>query len=237
MLPLVENAQSWLGGVLDFVYPPLCLGCGGFYEGEGSVCERCRDTIQRLADPICLNCLSVLPGRPRCPICADLSLPLFSYGVYASPLKEIILQYKFKGVTSPAALMADLIRRQFGDRLAELMPAVLVPIPLFPGRENQRGYNQAALLAHELAVLMETTVDETLIFRTAKRKPQASLRLRERVKNIRGVFEAVEAEGAPRRVILLDDVVTSGATVLEATQTLSDAGHEVVAVVTIAHGT
>lgn len=236
MLVLVKSVPTWLGGLLDFVYPPLCLGCGGFYDGESSVCERCLGAIQQLDDPICLNCLSVLSGATRCPVCAELSLPLFAYGVYAPPLKDIILQFKFKGVTKPAVLMASLIWSQFGARLTTLKPAVLAPIPLFPGRENQRGYNQAALLAKELAVLMETPVDESLIFRTEKRKPQASLRLRQRMRNIRGVFAAVPAGETPRRIILLDDVVTSGATVLEATRVLSEAGHEVVAVVSIAHG-
>lgn len=220
----------------DFVYPPLCLGCGGFYDGEHNVCERCFQTIHRFEDPICLNCLSVLIGEPRCPICADLSLPLFALGDYAPPLKDIILQFKFKGITTPARLMAEMLWRQFGDRLTKLKPAVLAPIPLHPSRESQRGYNQAALLTDQLAALMDVPVDNNLIFRIEKRKPQASLRLKQRIKNIKGVFEAPPAEGPVQKLLLLDDVVTSGATVLEATRTLTDAGHEVAAIIAIAHG-
>jgi len=237
MQSLAETVQTWLGGVIDFVYPPLCLGCGEFYEGEDGVCEQCRDRIQKLPHPTCLNCLSVLPDRPRCPVCGDLSLPMFAYGDYTSPLKDIILQYKFKGVTSPATLLARLLWDEFGDRLSQLTPTVLVPVPLHPGRESRRGYNQAALLARSLAVHMENSVEENILFRVARRKPQASLRLRQRVKNIRGVFKAAPAADDPPRIILLDDVVTSGATVLEATRVLNRAGYEVVAVVTIAHGT
>ncbi|MDH3891792.1 MAG: ComF family protein [candidate division Zixibacteria bacterium] len=236
MVSLRETANSCLGVLWDFVYPPLCLGCGGFYDGEHSVCERCFETIHRFEDPICLNCLSVLAGGPRCPICTDLSLPLFALGDYAPPLKDIILQFKFKGITTPARLMAGLLWQQFGDRLTMLNPTVLVSIPLHPGRESQRGYNQAALLTDQLGLLMDVPVNNNLLTRIEKRKPQASLRLRQRMKNIKGVFEATPAEGPMRGLLLVDDVVTSGATVLEATRTLTEAGYEVVAIAAIAHG-
>lgn len=236
MISLRETSSSWLSVLWDFVYPPLCLGCGEFYDGEHNVCERCIRTIHRFEDPLCLNCLSVLVGEPRCPICADLSLPLFALGDYAPPLREIILQFKFKGITTPAQLMAELLWRQFGDRLDKFKPVVLVPIPLHPSRENQRGYNQAALLADQLAELMKVEVANNLIFRIEKRKPQASLSLKERMKNIKGVFEASPAEGPRHSLLLIDDVVTSGATVLEATRVLTDAGYEVAAIIAIAHG-
>lgn len=236
MISLREISGNCLGILWDFVYPPICLGCGEFCDSEHGVCESCLRSIHRFEDPICLNCLSVLVGEPRCAVCADLSLPLFALGDYAQPLRDIILQFKFKGITTPARLMADLLWQQFDSRFAKLKPVVLVPIPLHPGRESQRGYNQAALLADQLAELMDVPVHHNLIFRVEKRKPQASLSLRERIKNIKGVFVAAPAEDRRGRLILVDDVVTSGATVLEATRTLTAAGHQVAAIIAIAHG-
>ena len=236
MLSLRETSDSWLSVLWDFVYPPLCLGCGEFYDGEHNVCERCHTNIHRFEDPTCLNCLSVLVGEPRCVICDDLSLPLFALGDYTPPLKDIILQFKFKGITTPARLLAEMMWQQFGERLMKLNPTAIVPIPLHPGRESQRGYNQATVLADQLATLMDVPVDNNLIFRIEKRKPQASLRLRERIKNIKGVFEATPADSSKHRLLLLDDVVTSGATVLEATRMLTGAGYEVAAIIAIAHG-
>lgn len=236
MLSIRETTSSCLRVLWDFVYPPLCLGCGEFCDEDQEVCATCLKALVRYEDPICLNCLSVLAGVPRCPVCAELSLPLFALGDYVSPLRDIILQFKFKGITTPARLMADLLWRQFGGRLEKFKPVVLAPIPLHPTRESERGYNQAALLANQLGALMDVTVDNELIFRVENRKPQASLKLRERIKNIKGVFKAAPAERSGMRLLLLDDVVTSGATVLEATRVLTDAGYEVVAIVAIAHG-
>ena len=236
MLSLWETSDPLMSVLWDFVYPPLCLGCGEFYDGDHNVCERCHRKIHRFEDPTCLNCLSVLVGEPRCRICADLSLPLFALGDYTPPLKDIILQFKFKGITTPARLLAEMMWQQFGDRLMKLNPTALVPIPLHPGRESQRGYNQAVILSDQLATLMDVPVDKNLIFRVEKRKPQASLRLRQRMKNIKGVFEAIPADSSTHRLLLLDDVVTSGATVLEATRVLTDAGYEVAAIIAIAHG-
>ncbi|MEA3296820.1 MAG: ComF family protein [candidate division Zixibacteria bacterium] len=231
----VKNTVWWQG-LLDFVFPPLCLGCGVFNDGELDICEKCLAAIDRYQYPICLNCETVITGKAKCPACGEKSLPLFAFGNYRYPLKEIVIQFKFHGVTSPAKILADLINQQFGERIAALKTAALVPIPLFPSRENHRGYNQAVLFAEQLSKLLAISVRGDIIFRDRKRKPQAKLNLRQRSMNIKGVFSVIEPSEKLMRVILVDDVVTSGATVQEAARVLKAANYHVCAVISMAHG-
>ena len=232
---MVKRA-TWLHGALDFVFPPLCYGCGVFSESRIGICERCLAAIDRYRDPVCLSCQSVLPSAVSCPLCGDEAFVLFACGHYEPPLKEIVLQFKFRGITSPAAVMAGMLDEQFGDQIRRLNAVALVPIPLYPSRQNYRGYNQAALLARQLSPRLGLPVREGVILRIKKRRPQARLNLKKRATNIRGVFVVPRPAEESSTVILVDDVVTSGATVLEARKTLIGAGYRVAGVIAIAHG-
>ena len=111
-----------------------------------------------------------------------------------------------------------------------------MPVPLYPSREHYRGYNQAAILADELAHRLDFEVRRDLLARVKQRKPQAKLDVRHRVRNIKDVFEVIRPpDDNVKDLILVDDVVTSGSTVLEAKRTLENAGFKVKAVVSIAH--
>jgi ComF family protein len=223
-------------GLLDFVFPPLCLGCGCFIEEPSCVCRFCLEKIEAYQHPICLGCWQSLPERLRCPICQEDSVPLFVYGGYASPMQEIIIQFKFRGMTLPATQFAPPLYRQFQKQLEALDAAIVIPMPLHPSRERFRGYNQAALFAEQIAELLDLPVREDILFRIKKRKPQAKLELKKRARNIQGVFAVLQDAPEETKVILVDDVVTSGATALEARKVLQQAGYKVAAVVAIAHG-
>ncbi len=230
------TTDSWVRPLWDFIYPPLCLGCGDFCKQSIQVCEKCQRALILNEHPVCLSCFSVLGSSSSCSMCVRQALPLYALGDYAPPLREIILQFKFKGITKPAGWLAALLDEQFGDRLKQLKPFVLVPVPLHPSRENYRGYNQSTLLAEQLGPLLKVPINEQLIKRVEKRRPQAKLSMKQRKKNIRGVFRSSPSEERTQRLILLDDVVTSGATATEAANSLRAAGHDVIAVVSLAHG-
>ncbi len=236
MLSSLTDKSPLLKGLLDFVFPPLCLGCGAFNPHHAAVCEGCLQSIDTYDHPICLSCFELIPDAKGCPICRDKYVPLFAYGNYASPLQEIIIRFKFKGITTPAALFAPLLYEQFQKQLQSLKAEMLIPVPLYPSREKHRGYNQAALFAEQLAELLDLPVRKDIIFRVEKRKPQAKLKFERRVENIKGAFTVAEEAENSERVILVDDVVTSGATATEARNELEKAEYKVCAVVAIAHG-
>lgn len=238
-LEMILERLPLLRGLLDFVFPPLCSGCGEFTENRYAVCKRCLESIDWHQRPFCLTCGGIVETEKGCRQCETDSFPLYSAGNYADPLQQIVIRYKFHSATGAAALIATKVSEQFAPWLAKYKPVLLVPIPLHPGREHRRGYNQATLFATELGKLLDMDVNDGIIFRTKKRKPQSKLKQAARAANIKGVF-AVGGDAAfeveTQKLILVDDVVTSGQTVLEARKTLQASGYEVVAVIAMAHG-
>ncbi len=228
--------QEWLKGFLDFFFPPLCLGCGTFYEGEDSICETCFQKIEEFAHPFCLNCDSIVPSHSQCPICLKDSALLYVFADYRPPLKEIIINFKFRGITSPARTFARLISEKFEKQLAGLNAQAIAPIPLHAARKNHRGYNQAELLARDLASVTNLQLADNILYRYKRSRPQSRLELKKRQANVAGVFTAVKCENDIKRVLLVDDVVTTGATVLEAKKCLEKNGYTVVGIMAIAHG-
>lgn len=232
----IERAvPQWLYGLVDFVFPPLCLGCGEYTEDSHGICRKCRQAIDFFAHPFCANCLGVIPAAGRCVNCGEKSVPLYACADYASPTEEIIIQYKFRGITTPAAYFAERLHDRFSEEIAALRCDTLLPIPLHARRENRRGYNQAALFAGHLAGLMQLELDTDTLVRTKRRRLQSRLGYAQRARNIRGVFEVVSPPPEGYQVILVDDVVTSGATVREAQETLRQSGCRVVAIISMAH--
>jgi ComF family protein len=223
-------------GLLDFAFPPLCVGCGDFCERPIPLCSACLRRLQTYDFPFCLTCGQMISDVPECSNCRERSFVLFAFGNYVDPLKEAIAHFKFKGITSPAGLIAERIVEKFHEGILMLEPHALVPIPLHPSREHARGYNQAELLSEELSKRLDIPTDCGILIRTKKRKEQARLSDRDRERNIAGVFEAVADAEPGETVILVDDVVTGGYTVTEAKRELERAGFRVPAAIAMAHG-
>ena len=236
MLTKWFKEQPLLQGMLDFIFPPLCAGCGKFEDSQHCICKQCLKRILRYDNPICLNCESEMITSTGCPNCKEKQFPLFVYGGYRPILNEIIIQYKFKNILAVADLLTPLLYEKFCNDINKIKPTVLVPIPLHPTRENQRGYNQALILAEKLSALSEIKVSTDLIYRIKNRTPQAKLDIKQRSRNIKGVFKVDESYENKEMILLVDDVVTTGATVKEAKKMLEAYGHKVVGVAALAHG-
>lgn len=231
----VKSGSGWLQGLIDFVYPPLCLGCGDYTENDSGICESCWAAIDTYSFPFCLSCMDFIPSGYKCPVCKGESLPLYAYGDYADPLEQIIIQFKFKGITRSSQVFAGLLTDRFGADILSLGAEALVYVPLHARREMYRGYNQAEVFARDLSAGLGLEVCTDVLRRARKRRPQARLSLSKREINIKGVFEIDRPPENLSRVILVDDVVTSGSTVREAIRTLEEANIRVLAVIALAH--
>jgi ComF family protein len=233
----------WLGhGLLDLVYPPTCLNCDAPMTAPDTLCPTCFARMRPITAPLC----------PR------LGLP---FEVYLGPdaLSAEALADPPPFGRARAAVVYDEIagtvvsRLKYGDRpelarfCARLMAgaghelwgddAVLVPVPLHRARQLARRYNQSAELALQLGRLTGMAVDTTLVQRTRKTRQQVGLSGDGRQRNVAGAF-AVHPEiimrAAGRRVVLVDDVYTTGATTKAVTRALLKGGVETVDVVTFA---
>ncbi|MBK7141225.1 MAG: ComF family protein [bacterium] len=225
-----------VGPLLEFAFPTLCLGCGEQTDSTIQVCDRCFSGIDRYTEPFCLTCKRQLFDRPDCPDCKSDSWLLFPYGNYVDPLKEIVISFKFRSLTGAADFAVEGICEQFSERIFSLEPTWLVPIPLYPMRQLIRGYNQAEILADKLGERLNLPVASDFLVRKKRRREQARLSEHERPANVHGVFEAMADADPGERVILVDDVVTSGATVAEARRILIEAGFDVPGCISLAHG-
>jgi ComF family protein len=206
--------------LLDALFPPKCAGCK--VRGHW-LCPDCLRRIDRFAEPLCAVCrqplaLGVAHGCGR--NAASVSL-LVAVGFHAGPLREAIHALKYQGRHGIAATLAGLLTPLLTPLLQE--GDLVVPVPLHPSRERERGYNQSARLAAELAYLHPVEVVPAALRRTRATAQQTTLSGTQRAANVRGAFEASPLV-VGRRVWLLDDVCTTGATLGACAQALRQAG-------------
>jgi ComF family protein len=238
--------REWAVAALDLVFPALCPVCATLL-GAGRrdpLCGGCWHAIQRIASPLCETCglpfqvfdatRTPAGAAARCGECA-MAPPAFDWaragGVYAGPLREAVQRLKFARKPALARPLADLVLEQWAGRL----PAVdaVVPVPLARARERARGFNQAMLVAERVAGGLGVRLEARWLVRARDTAPQTDLDGPARRANVRGAFIAPAAV-AGRDVALVDDVLTTGATVSECARVLRAAGASSVGVLTVA---
>jgi ComF family protein len=231
--------RAWALAALDLVFPALCPVCDAML-GEGRhdpLCGACWSAIPRLGPPCCRRCGVPLASAlvPECGGCLadppawDWARAAADYG---GVVREAIHALKFGGRRSLARPLADVILTQCADALAAGVSG-LVPVPLARDREQARGYNQAALLAEAIAAGVGVRVRARWLARVRATRPQSDLGAAERSANVRGAF-AADPAAAGQHVVVVDDVLTTGATAAECARTLRAAGAVRVGVLTVA---
>lgn len=210
------------------------------YAG-GRLCAQCRSRLRLVRPPYCVVCGRAFASRAGsmrlCGRCL-LRLPRYdrarSVGLYAGSLREAVHELKYRGRTAMAVPLSELLAGQ-GARMGSPHHCdVLVPVPLHVRRLRQRGFNQSALLAQRLARAWHIPCDVAALQRQRWTAPQTGLDRRRRLANLRGAFAASRARCRGKRMLLIDDVYTSGATVNECARALKAAGAARVEVLTLA---
>jgi ComF family protein len=229
--------------VLDLVLPPLCLKCREPVAAPQSVCATCWNEIRFLSAPHCAQCGLPFPhalgsgvkcaaciAKPPRFVCARAAV------AYDDASRDLILSFKHADRLEAVPLFARWINTAASDALAGA--DVLVPVPLHWLRLARRRYNQAAVLAHAVSKLARLPVDTTVLTRARATPSQGEMpSARARLKNVAGVFAVAEKAKpriAGRRLVLVDDVLTTGATLNACTKALLKAGAATVAAVTLA---
>jgi len=208
---------------LDLALPPVCAGC---YREGAPLCPECRPSLDVR--------LSAVPGVPV-GLAADLPAPLLQLewcAPFTGVTRRALHQLKYAGERRMATPLGEAIAARW--RVAGAGGEVLVPVPASADRIRERGYDQAVLLARVAGRRLHLPVAEAL-GRARTTAAQFDLGRAERDANVRGAFEVVEAAGiAGRWVVLVDDVVTTGATIAACAEALLAAGALAVSGVTAA---
>ena len=239
--------RSLCRGLRNLVYPQICLACKIKLRQpaiDSLVCEKCWRGIKRNIPPFCSLCGRHLDkhnfSKNCCPDCARRQ-PHFdralSTASYEGALKELIHEFKYKG--------KDYLGRTLSRLLAEFIREYkvpmeyidyIVPVPLHTARLRQREFNQAEVLSRFIAAEFNTALLDNTLVRHKNTRTQAELEGQERIINVRGSFSVKErALLVNKNILLVDDVLTTGATCSEAAYALKKAGAGIVFALTLAN--
>ncbi|RLC67526.1 MAG: ComF family protein [Chloroflexi bacterium] len=216
----------------DLVFPPRCVGCR---QAGVWLCTECLSQISRVEPPFCVRCGDAVHAGGLCARCrtSPLQIELIrSVFYFEGVLRKAMHWFKYRGRTVLAEPLGELMAAYWTQHP---MPIdVVVPVPLHAARLRERGYNQAALLAHEMARRVGLTVDERVLLRQRATAPQVELDAEQRKENVQQAFRCSGNGLKGRRVLLIDDVCTTGATLEACAIALYDGGAREVRALTLA---
>lgn len=233
LAPLMRDRLSGLAGrAIGLVYPPTCIGCAGATGEVHGLCPRCWSGMGFIERPYC--------ERLGTPFAYEIGGPLLSPAAIADPpvfararavarydgtARELVHRLKFGDRLDLAEAMGVMMARAGAELLAEA--DILVPVPLHPLRLWQRRFNQSMALAAVIARRQGLIVDPFILARVRRTRQQVGLTRPQRAQNLQGAFRVPasrrqDVEG--RRIVLVDDVVTTGATANAASRALLRAG-------------
>lgn len=218
--------------MLDLIYPRRCPVCQDIVvakEPGALICSLCRRHLPYIREPRCLKCGKEVE-REEQEYCADClqhpkhyrkGYPLFAY---KAPVREGVQAFKYHNRREYAGFYGEALTEQFGTEFQELGLDGILPVPLHRRRLRRRGYNQAELLAVQLGKRLDVPVYAHLLVRTVDTVPQKDLNDRERMENLKRAFHFHENKVQLNRVLLIDDIYTTGSTIEACTQVLLHAG-------------
>ena len=234
--------MTFAAKALDLFLPPLCLSCDTPVAGHGTLCAACWSGLQFITAPYCSGCGAPFDAPVGdgqiCAACLTYP-PIFKTArsaiIYGDASRDLILGFKHGDRTHLASTLAGWMRRA-GQ---EFWPTAdfIIPVPLHRWRLFKRRYNQAAMLAQKIAAETKTSLLVDGLLRLKPTPVQGHRNRKEREANVRGAFAVNPRHAAAmqdKNIILIDDVLTTGATLNECSRVLLAAGAKAVHVLTLA---
>ncbi|HEY5911235.1 MAG TPA: ComF family protein [Verrucomicrobiae bacterium] len=243
---IAHSIRTWLNAGLGFVYPEVCQICGKARAtpAECFVCAGCRARIRLIQPPFCERCGMPFQGqittRFECENCRDAGLQ-FQYAraavVAGEQVLELVHRYKYHRAFWCEPLLADFLIRAAGPELKQQHWDLIVPVPLYPARQREREFNQAERLGRRLAAATGIQLDTRLLKRVRATETQTRLSREERRRNMHNAFAVNPRRSlSGERIVLIDDVFTTGATTSACSRVLRAAGAGALCVWTVARG-
>ena len=229
---LIEN-------ILNITLPYRCLKCGKILEQEGYLCDKCASEISFITSPYCQRCGQPLNDKVKfCAGCAGGKHRFYrlarSAMIYDDSDKNLILGFKFFDHTENANLLAAMLKVA-GKDIFDAGVDLLIPVPLHYTRLIKRRYNQSALLATKLGEMSKISVDYFSLIRHRKTRPQVEFSGKARISNVKNAFSVKNPQQIKgKRIVLIDDVMTTGSTLKECSSALKKAGAKSVDILTVA---
>ncbi|UCD83634.1 MAG: ComF family protein [Deltaproteobacteria bacterium] len=233
-----------LSAIIDLIFPPCCPICKHLGEISSSqrLCPQCQGDIKLIISPLCTICgLPFTANEGEDHLCGNCLTEKRYFtvaravGVYQGTLQKAIPMFKYRMNTPLTKTLGDILITNCEKLLNPYAYDLLIPVPLHRSRLRERGFNQALILAREVENKIHLPLDYLNLQRIRDTQPQTSLKEKERKKNVRGAFRLREERKVKdKRILLVDDVYTTGATVNECSRVLKRAGTKRVDVLTLA---
>jgi len=231
-----RSGFKWLLTVLNLLFPQNCIFCSGDRrEGGEYLCRTCFNDIGLIHAPICFVCgvpADISYDYPQdefaCGVCRQSPYKFDrarSLGHYDTVLRQLIHHFKYQKQLGVLSDIDCLLEKYFSEFGKEYLGLTVSPIPLHFNKMRERGFDQAFLLARQVARVLHAPLESALLKRVAETSAQATKTKAERAQNIKGAFEVNRPEWVEgKNILLVDDVFTTGATANEAAKTLKKAG-------------
>jgi ComF family protein len=247
MSGLAQQVTGWFNAGLSFVFPEACQLCNQqrATPAEGFVCEHCRARVRFIEPPFCERCglphEGAITTQFECANCRDLS-PHYSFArssvVARDQVLDVIHRYKYHRAFWFEPFLAELLARRAVPHLARERWDLILPVPLHRTKLREREFNQAERLARRLSRASGIPLDSDALKRVVATRTQTLLSREERLVNVRQAFSVAKGRALARqRIVLVDDVFTTGATTSACARILREAGASEVCVWTVARGT
>jgi competence protein ComFC len=243
---MASSFKKFANTAIGFIYPNVCQLCGAqrATSSEGFVCSRCWQQVRFIKPPFCKRCGLPFQGALttdfECTNCREMKLHFRSArsAVSASgAVLEVLHRYKYKRALWFEPFLADLLIREALPELRQEKWDLIVPVPLHPAKKRQREFNQAERLATFLSAAAAIPMDTTLLKRVSWTETQTKLSRDKRAQNMRNAFTMRKRRKLDgERILLFDDVFTTGATTNACAQVLRAAGAGEVGVWTVSRG-
>ena len=221
--------------LLDLIYPPSCACCG---EPGAYLCDDCVGTIEYFRTPRCIKCDLPLPKNSSTMLCGRCERQPMPYlhgirrlGPHKGSLRQAIHAFKYEKHQELAQRLGWLLVEGWRER-ARFQIDGLLPIPLHPAREQERGFNQSECLAQVMSEHLTTPLCSDILTRTRNTTSQVGLSASERQQNMQGAFVA-SSQAAGKRWLLVDDVCTTGSTLIACAHALHKQGAQAIWAITL----
>lgn len=228
----------------QILFPPSCPGCGEVLypeEREKGFCKKCRSTVRYIGDNGCIKCGKRLEDTRMelcddCKHCRHVFLQNRSVYDYEGTMKKAMYRFKYGNCRGDARVYAKDAWEMYGGWIQRMAPDMIVPVPMYRRKERQRGYNQAKVFAEALAGYIGCPVCSDLVVRTRDTTPLKGLDDVQRKKNLENAFKIGGNDVKLRKILLIDDIYTTGSTLDGVASALYSAGAQQVFCLTICGG-
>lgn len=215
--------NKYIWNALDWLYPPSCCSCG---RSGVIFCEECQSSIMKIKGNLCISCgIHLRKKQTKCVDCLE-NPPIFremrSWAVYEGSIREAIHSLKYKQNIALGHILAKQLINVINQ--SNWKVDLIIPIPLSDSHYKQRGYNQSALISRFISKSINIHHSNDAVVRIRDTKTQISLDIKERFTNLDGAFWGNPAKLNTRSVLIIDDVITTGATMQSCAKEVIDAG-------------